>query len=168
MRSSLVAPVVLVAGLLSLAVACAVTPARVPSLTAPDPRAAPVGAPLELASSGPPSTAFVPARGASGRDADEDGTPDSADRCPDAPEDRDGFQDEDGCPDPDNDQDGIPDVDDMCPNEPEDRDGWLDADGCPDPDNDKDGVPDIEDHCPIEPGPRGNRGCPSQSRPAAP
>lgn len=41
-----------------------------------------------------------------------------ADRCPNQPEDLDGFQDEDGCPDTDNDRDGILDVDDPCPDDP--------------------------------------------------
>ncbi len=69
-------------------------------------------------------------------DRDHDGILDNVDRCPDQPEDKDGFEDADGCPDPDNDADGIPDTADKCPNEPEDRDGFEDADGCPDPDND--------------------------------
>ncbi len=30
------------------------------------------------------------------------------DQCPNDPEDKDGFEDQDGCPDPDNDHDGIP------------------------------------------------------------
>jgi hypothetical protein len=34
------------------------------------------------------------------------------------PEDFDGFEDENGCPDPDNDRDGILDVNDDCPLEP--------------------------------------------------
>jgi MYXO-CTERM domain-containing protein len=84
-------------------------------------------------------------------DSDHDGIPDDVDRCPQTPEDKDGFQDEDGCPDPDNDLDGIPDADDKCPNEPEDHDGFQDADGCPDPDNDADGIPDASDKCPNEP-----------------
>jgi outer membrane protein OmpA-like peptidoglycan-associated protein len=82
-------------------------------------------------------------------------------------EDKDGFQDEDGCPDPDNDGDGIPDVVDKCPNEPEDRDGFQDEDGCPDPDNDGDGILDKEDKCPNEPetvnGIEDMDGCPDQS-----
>jgi hypothetical protein len=82
------------------------------------------------------------------RDRDHDGVFDINDKCPDQPEDRDGFQDEDGCPDPDNDNDGIPDVLDKCPNEPEDIDEFQDADGCPDLDNDKDGIPDLNDACP--------------------
>ncbi|HJZ85826.1 MAG TPA: OmpA family protein [Polyangia bacterium] len=96
------------------------------------------------------------------RDTDGDGIPDSRDKCPTEPEDKDGFQDEDGCPDPDNDQDGIPDVRDKCPNEPEDKDGFQDEDGCPDPDNDKDGILDKDDKCPNEPGPKENDGCPDK------
>jgi outer membrane protein OmpA-like peptidoglycan-associated protein len=93
-------------------------------------------------------------------DRDGDGIPDARDKCPDEPEDVDGFQDDDGCPDLDNDQDGIPDTADKCPNEPEDVDGFEDDDGCPDPDNDKDGVLDANDKCPNEPGPVSNDGCP--------
>ncbi len=84
-------------------------------------------------------------------DSDGDGIPDSVDKCPHEPEDRDGYQDDDGCPDPDNDGDGIPDVADRCPNEAEDFDGFEDADGCPDPDNDHDGILDADDHCPNDP-----------------
>jgi large repetitive protein len=76
------------------------------------------------------------------RDRDGDGIPDDKDECPDQAEDKDGFQDEDGCPDLDNDGDGIPDTLDKCPNEPEDKDGFQDDDGCPDPDNDGDGICD--------------------------
>jgi hypothetical protein len=54
------------------------------------------------------------------------------DKCPDQPEDRDGFQDADGCPDRDNDHDGIPDVKDQCPNDPETFNGYQNADGSPD------------------------------------
>jgi outer membrane protein OmpA-like peptidoglycan-associated protein len=85
------------------------------------------------------------------KDTDGDGIPDSEDKCPNEAEDKDGFQDEDGCPDPDNDGDGIPDAQDKCPNEPEDHDGFQDEDGCPDPDNDGDGIPDAQDKCPNEP-----------------
>ena len=93
-------------------------------------------------------------------DTDGDGIVDSRDVCVLMPEDKDGYEDMDGCPEPDNDLDGIPDAVDKCPNEPEDPDGFEDADGCPDPDNDKDGVPDLEDDCPNEPGPASNKGCP--------
>jgi OOP family OmpA-OmpF porin len=84
-------------------------------------------------------------------DRDGDGIPDNLDKCPDEPEDKDGFQDEDGCPDLDNDGDGIPDSRDKCPNDPEDKDGFQDEDGCPDLDNDGDGIPDALDKCPNEP-----------------
>ena len=70
--------------------------------------------------------------GAIRNDRDGDGIPDRDDLCPDEPEDKDGFQDEDGCPDPDNDGDGILDKDDKCPNEPETVNGVDDFDGCPD------------------------------------
>jgi outer membrane protein OmpA-like peptidoglycan-associated protein len=97
-------------------------------------------------------------------DRDHDGILDNVDKCPDQPEDRDGFEDTDGCPDPDNDKDGILDTDDKCPNEPEDKDGFQDADGCPDPDNDTDGIPDATDKCPNEPEDKDNfedaDGCP--------
>ena len=85
------------------------------------------------------------------RDTDGDGIMDSVDKCPTDPEDKDGFEDTDGCPDLDNDNDGILDVDDRCPLDPEDKDGFEDVDGCPDPDNDKDGILDIDDKCPNEP-----------------
>jgi outer membrane protein OmpA-like peptidoglycan-associated protein len=87
-------------------------------------------------------------------DRDGDGIKDNKDQCPDDPEDRDGFQDEDGCPDPDNDQDGILDEDDDCPNDPEDLDGIEDEDGCPEGernDRDGDGIYDDEDQCPDDP-----------------
>lgn len=118
-------------------------------------------------------------------DRDGDTIPDEVDRCPDAPEDMDGFEDEDGCPDLDNDQDGVPDRSDRCPNEPgpakndgcpirdADDDGVLDDvdrcpnqagpaanQGCPWPDRDGDGVMDRDDRCPDEAGPPGNQGCP--------
>ena len=89
----------------------------------------------------------TPAKG----DRDHDGILDDVDHCPDTPEDKDGFQDLDGCPDLDNDADGIPDASDKCPNVPEDRDGFEDQDGCPEVDNDKDGILDRVDKCPNEP-----------------
>ena len=64
-------------------------------------------------------------------DTDGDGRPDSQDRCPNEPEDEDGFEDRDGCPDHDNDRDRIPDARDGCPNDAEDFDGDADDDGCP-------------------------------------
>jgi OmpA-OmpF porin, OOP family len=84
-------------------------------------------------------------------DRDGDGILDNVDECPRDPEDKDGFEDEDGCPDLDNDKDGLADKIDKCPNEPEDKDGFEDDDGCPDPDNDGDGLADKIDKCPDEP-----------------
>jgi outer membrane protein OmpA-like peptidoglycan-associated protein len=81
------------------------------------------------------------------RDGDGDGIPNSTDKCPDRAEDRDTYQDEDGCPDEDDDGDGILDAVDKCAKEAEDKDGFEDEDGCPDLDNDKDGVPDAQDAC---------------------
>jgi len=115
------------------------------------------------------------------RDKDGDGIPDEEDRCPDQPEDKDGYQDDDGCPDPDNDGDGIPDHQDQCPDvagpakfhgcpdtdgdgipDPQDRcpkdAGPKEYDGCPDSDGDE--VPDIDDKCPDKPGPAIDEGCP--------
>jgi outer membrane protein OmpA-like peptidoglycan-associated protein len=65
-------------------------------------------------------------------DRDGDGILDADDECPRDPEDPDGFQDEDGCPDDDNDRDGVMDRDDGCPIAPETRNGISDRDGCPD------------------------------------
>jgi len=100
-------------------------------------------------------------------DRDGDGVKDDVDRCPDEPEDIDGFRDADGCPDPDNDNDGIPDREDRCPNEPEDKDGDRDDDGCPeaaDGDRDGDGIMDYADKCPDRPedrdGFQDDDGCP--------
>ncbi|HEY5945731.1 MAG TPA: OmpA family protein [Kofleriaceae bacterium] len=109
-----------------------------------------------------PEGAAAPGR----NDKDGDGIPDSVDNCPDETEDKDGFQDEDGCADPDNDGDGIPDADDACSNEPEDKDGFQDGDGCPERDNDNDAVPDAADKCPNEAedkdGFEDDDGCPDQ------
>ena len=107
-------------------------------------------------------------------DTDGDGLPDNIDKCPTDPEDKDEFEDEDGCPDFDNDQDGVPDVEDecrnvkgppenkgcpvqdrdgdgiadpvdSCPDIKEDKDNFEDTDGCPDVDNDKDTIRDATD-----------------------
>ncbi len=84
-------------------------------------------------------------------DRDGDGFRDSVDKCPDEPENFDGYQDDDGCPEFDKDGDGIRDDVDKCPLEPEDFDGFQDEDGCPDPDNDGDKILDSVDQCPNEP-----------------
>lgn len=65
-------------------------------------------------------------------DSDGDGVDDEHDRCQGQAEDRDGFQDGDGCADLDNDGDGIVDAADQCPDEPETKNGHLDDDGCAD------------------------------------
>jgi outer membrane protein OmpA-like peptidoglycan-associated protein len=85
------------------------------------------------------------------RDADRDGVADDRDGCVDQAEDKDGYQDTDGCPDLDNDHDGVNDAADKCADLGEDADGFQDDDGCPDLDNDQDGVQDANDKCPNEP-----------------
>jgi hypothetical protein len=117
-------------------------------------------------------------------DRDGDGIPDEVDQCPDLPEDFDGFQDADGCPDGDNDDDGVPDAEDACPNQAGPENPDPKKNGCPVPggekpapkpvaappvagakaDRDKDGIVDAEDACPDVPGlastdPKQN-GCP--------
>jgi len=88
-------------------------------------------------------------------DRDKDGVPNKFDQCPFEMEDLDGFEDDDGCPDPDNDGDGIWDVVDACPNDAETVNGYLDEDGCPDGipagDSDGDGLDDSLDKCPLDP-----------------
>lgn len=97
-------------------------------------------------------------------DRDGDGLFDAVDQCPDVPEDRDEYEDTDGCPEVDNDNDGIVDVNDGCPNIAEDRDGFRDEDGCLEDDNDRDGFLDGEDQCPNDPetlnGEQDDDGCP--------
>jgi outer membrane protein OmpA-like peptidoglycan-associated protein len=83
-------------------------------------------------------------------DADGDGIPDAWDQCPQEAEDRDGFEDSDGCPDPDNDGDGLCDPwvvkqglqarhakvckgEDLCPLVP----GKPEHGGCPPPPEDE-------------------------------
>ncbi|MFT7518331.1 MAG: outer membrane protein OmpA-like peptidoglycan-associated protein [Kiritimatiellia bacterium] len=65
-------------------------------------------------------------------DGDGDGLPDHQDDCPNQPEDLDGFQDADGCPEPDDDGDTILDDDDTCPRSAETFNDFADDDGCPD------------------------------------
>ncbi len=99
-------------------------------------------------------------------DRDGDGIQNNKDQCPNVPEDIDGFEDADGCPDPDNDQDRIVDIKDSCPDNPEDYDGFQDTDGCPDLDNDGDGIVDRADRCPDVPetvnGFQDDDGCPDK------
>ena len=98
-------------------------------------------------------------------DRDGDGFLDPVDKCPDKPENYNGVEDDDGCPDdPDTDGDGLVDSVDQCVLAAEDKDGYLDEDGCPEPDNDLDGIPDAADKCPNEPedfdGYEDDDGCP--------
>jgi OOP family OmpA-OmpF porin len=124
-------------------------------------------------------------------DVDGDGVANGVDQAPTAPEDKDGFKDEDGAPDPDNDGDGVldasdrcpmnagpaanqgcPDEDkdldgvidrlDKCPAEKEDADGFEDGDGCEDKDNDGDGILDPQDACPLQAGIVQEKGCPAK------
>jgi outer membrane protein OmpA-like peptidoglycan-associated protein len=114
-----------------------------------------------------PEVADVPARAVVEPDGDKDTVVDSADRCPLNAEDKDGFEDDDGCAELDNDEDGIPDVKDKCPNEAETVNGYQDADGCPDEaaDTDGDGVEYEQDRCPLEAG-NASDGCPHTPLPA--
>jgi hypothetical protein len=102
------------------------------------------------------------------RDSDSDGIPNSRDKCPMIAEDRDGQQDDDGCPDDDIDGDRRPDAEDKCPTQAEDLDGFEDDDGCPELDNDNDKLQDLQDKCPndAEDGkqPYPNDGCPATKR----
>jgi len=101
-------------------------------------------------------------------DQDADGVPDEVDQCPELAEDKDGFEDSDGCPDFDNDDDGVPDDSDRCPTEKEDSDEFEDDDGCLDADNDHDSILDAQDACPKEAGAPSNdpkqNGCPERDR----
>ncbi|MDI7268734.1 MAG: OmpA family protein [Myxococcota bacterium] len=72
------------------------------------------------------------ARGGVTIQMDGDAVEGALDACPLEREDEDGFQDDDGCPDPDNDGDGIVDAWDRCPDEKEVFNGIDDDDGCPD------------------------------------
>jgi len=88
-------------------------------------------------------------------DADGDGIVDGQDSCPQVAEDKDGFQDTDGCPDENNDGDTLTDAQDKCPAQAETVNGFQDEDGCPDEkpavDSDKDGLMDDQDKCPAQP-----------------
>lgn len=62
-------------------------------------------------------------------DRDRDRVPDYRDDCAGEPEDYDGYQDDDGCPEADNDDDGVLDDVDECPTQAEEPGG--NRDGCP-------------------------------------
>ena len=106
-------------------------------------------------------------------DQDGDGINDVDDKCPTIAEDKDDFEDDDGCLDDDNDQDKIPDTSDKCPNKPETINGVADQDGCPDElaDRDKDGIGDAEDKCPDQAGKLRSKefyGCPDTDQDRVP
>lgn len=86
-------------------------------------------------------------------DQDGDGIIDDKDQCLAEPEDKDGFEDLDGCPEQDNDKDGLYDFVDACPDQAEDINNFEDRDGCPDGnrDRDRDGLVDRKDQCPEQP-----------------
>jgi outer membrane protein OmpA-like peptidoglycan-associated protein len=93
-------------------------------------------------------------------DSDGDGIVDARDAAPQAREDRDGFQDDDGAPDPDNDSDGVLDAADLCPGVA--AGAGASVRGCPD--GDGDGFVGAADLCPtVAPSPgevaRLSRGC---------
>jgi hypothetical protein len=104
----------------ALVIVCVGAWACAPAPTQPTVEIAPLPTHHSDGTPPPPPTAPPPhARPlAGGPDRDGDGIVDDDDKCPDEPEDHDGFEDDDGCPDPDNDRDGILDVNDQCPNLP--------------------------------------------------
>ena len=95
----------------------------------------PPDANMKSAEAAPPDVAnpegVAPPKVASA-DADGDGIPDEADKCPDQPETKNGYEDEDGCPELDKDNDTFLDAVDHCPDKPETFNGYNDDDGCPD------------------------------------
>lgn len=92
-------------------------------------------------------------------DRDGDRIADHKDKCVEVPEDFDGNEDEDGCPETeDRDGDGIFDPEDECPDDP----GPAKYKGCPDTDGDT--VLDKDDKCVETPGPVENDGCPYGDR----
>lgn len=93
-------------------------------------------------------------------DDDGDKVPNGVDRCVLAPEDPDGFEDDDGCAELDNDGDSVKDLDDKC----RDVAGVAAYEGCPIPDTDGDGVLDPHDECPKEAGLVERRGCAFRDR----
>jgi OOP family OmpA-OmpF porin len=99
-------------------------------------------------------------------DPDGDGILGKDDKCPEKPEDKDAYEDEDGCPELDNDGDEIPDALDKCPMKPETKNGIDDDDGCPEEDKDGDGIIGSRDHCPEQPENKNNYqdedGCPDE------
>ncbi len=116
---------------------------------------------------GTPAFRFVVGLGWAPRehDKDHDGIRDDVDQCEDVPEDKDGYEDSDGCPEIDNDDDGIIDREDKCPLAKGVPSSDPSKNGCPPEDKDGDGISDLEDACPTTPGPKNPNtkfnGCPS-------
>jgi OOP family OmpA-OmpF porin len=109
-----------------------------PAVVAPAP--VPTPAPAPKSEPAPEATGAVVEK-----DSDNDGVPDSRDKCPNT---NSGLKvDANGCP-IDSDNDGVPDYLDKCPNTP--AGVKVDANGCP-IDSDNDGVPDYLDKCPNTP-----------------
>lgn len=104
----------------------------------------------EMAPSGDEASEPAPVGPIGVQDRDHDGIDDARDACDQQPEDKDEFEDDDGCPDKDDDADGIADDVDRCRSQAEDKDGFADADGCPETDNDADDIADAADACPAE------------------
>lgn len=119
---------------------------------------------------GTPAFRFVAGVGWAPRehDKDHDGIRDDVDQCEDIPEDRDGYEDSDGCPEIDNDDDGIIDREDRCPITKGVPSEDKSKNGCPAEDKDGDGVSDLEDACPITPGVKSTNtrlnGCPTSDK----
>jgi OOP family OmpA-OmpF porin len=94
-------------------------------------------------------------------DRDRDGILNADDQCADVPENINGYQDTDGCPEQDRDGDGFWDDQDSCPD-----DAGVDPDGCPIGDSDGDGLLDDVDKCVNEPetdnGFQDEDGCPDE------
>ncbi|HVH99954.1 MAG TPA: OmpA family protein [Enhygromyxa sp.] len=94
-------------------------------------------------------------------DRDRDGILNADDECVDVPENLNGYQDTDGCPEQDRDGDGYWDDQDTCPDE-----AGVDPDGCPIGDSDGDGLLDDVDQCVSEPetdnGFQDEDGCPDE------
>jgi hypothetical protein len=119
---------------------------------------------------GVPTVRFLVSAGWAPRshDKDRDGVPDDVDQCPEIPEDKDGFEDADGCPDIDDDDDGVIDSEDACPRVPGVPSTDPKKNGCPAPDSDGDGIPDPVDACPHLKGVKSDdpkrNGCPITDR----
>jgi outer membrane protein OmpA-like peptidoglycan-associated protein len=94
-------------------------------------------------------------------DRDRDGILNRYDECIDVPENINGYQDTDGCPEQDSDGDGYWDDQDSCPQQ-----AGVDPDGCPIGDSDGDGLFDDVDKCVSEPetdnGFQDDDGCPDE------